>query len=186
VNDTLNSILNRRSIRLFKDEQLKLEDVDAIVEAGLYGPSANNAQDWHFTVLQNKEMIEKVNKWLLDEVEISENHKLQEIVKRNGGRFFRNAPTIVIVSTEKKSRFAVVNAAAATQNMLIASESLGIGSCWIGSVELLSISAHVDSFAKELLLPEGYVPQFGITLGYGEGASPIAPERKKDLVSYIF
>ena len=171
---------------MFKDEQLILEDVDAIIEAGLYAPSANNAQDWHFTVLQNKEMIEKVNRWLLDEVKSNGNPFLQEIVKRNGGHFFRNAPTVVIVSTEKKSRFAMVNAAAATENVLLASESLGIGSCWIGSVELLAISKHVDSYAKELGLPEGYVPQFGITLGYGEGASPIAPERKKNLVSYIF
>jgi nitroreductase len=123
--------------------------------------------------------------WLLDEVENSGNPDLQEIVKRNGGRFFRNAPTVIIVSTEKKHRFGVINASAATENMLIASKSLGIGSCWIGSVEMLSASKHVDFFAKELQLPDGFTPQFGITLGYGEGASPPVPERKRNLVSYI-
>lgn len=185
VNNVLKTILDRRSIRLFKAEQIKQEDIDSIIEAGLYAPSANNAQDWHFTVLQSKDIIEKVNGWLLDEVENSGNPDLQEIVKGNGGRFFRNAPTVIIVSTDKKYRFGVINASAATENMLIASKSLGIGSCWIGSVEMLSASKHVDFFAKELQLPDGFAPQFGVTLGYGEGASPPVPERRKNCVSYI-
>jgi nitroreductase len=184
VNEVLQTILNRRSVRAFKPGQIKREDVEAIVEAGLYAPSANNTQDWHFTVLQSQELIDKVNLWLLEEVNSSGDPHLQEIAKRNGGHFFRNAPTVIIVSTERNRRFASVNAAAATENMLIASESLGIGSCWIGSVEMLAISKNLDSYVGELRLPEGYAPQFGITLGYAASDSPAAPPRKMDAVFY--
>lgn len=185
MNDVLKAISTRRSIRLFKPEKLRQEDVDAIVEAGLYAPSANNAQNWYFTIIQNRAMIEKVNKWILDEIEISGNANLQEIIKRGSGSIFRNAPTVIIVSTDRKDRFGVINAAAATENILIASESLGIGSCWIGMAAILSGSKNVESYAKELHLPDGYAPQIGITLGYKEGVNPPAPERKLNLVSYI-
>ena len=67
MNEILKTISTRRSIRNFKPEQLKREDVDSIIQAGLYAPSANNTQNWHFTVVQNRAMIEKVNKWILDE-----------------------------------------------------------------------------------------------------------------------
>ena len=185
MNEVLKTISNRRSIRSFKSEQLKRDDIDSIVQAGLYAPSANNGQNCHFTVIQDGAMIEKLNGWIADEIEKLGNPFLQDLAKRNGGQFFRKAPTIIIVSTEMKQRFGVINAAAAAENMLIAAESLGIGSCWIGSVEILAGSNSLDSYAKELQLPDGYAPQIGITLGYREGAKPDAPTRKQNLVSYI-
>lgn len=78
MNETLKSIHQRRSIRLFKDKQIKKEELDAIVEAGQYAPSANNSQTWRFTVIQRKEMIEKVNTWLLEEVEKSDGEESLE------------------------------------------------------------------------------------------------------------
>ena len=69
--------------------------------------------------------------------------------------------------------------------MLLAAESLGIGSCWIGMVAILAFSSRASSYAAELEAPEGYVPHIGITLGYKlPDVSPI-PIRKENLVSYI-
>jgi nitroreductase len=185
MNEVLRAISSRRSIRQFGDGQLKRDDVNAIIEAGLSAPSANNVQNWHFTVVQNKTVLAKVNKWILDEIENTGNHDLQELVKRGGGSIFRNAPTVVIVSTDAIDQFGIINGAAATENMLLAAESLGIGSCWIGMVGMLAGSKNFDSHAKDLQLPTGYAPQFGITLGYKESESPSAPFRKPNLVSYI-
>jgi len=185
VNDTLKVIRNRRSIRDFKSEQLKPQDVESIIEAGLYAPSASNTQNLHYTVIQNQVVVESISKWIVDEVEKTGNDYHKELVKRSGGIIFRNAPTVIIMSSEGKDRFGVVNAAAATENMLIAAESLGIGSCWIGMIALLAGSKNIEEYAKKLMLPEGYVLQFGITLGYKASANPEAPERKQNLVSYI-
>ena len=111
---------------------------------------------------------------------------LQELVKKGDGSIFRSAPTVIIISTEKGNQLAVINAAAAVENMLIAAESLGIGSCWIGMVSMLSAGRLVDDYARELQLPDGYAPQIGITLGFKESASAPPPERRQNLVSYFF
>jgi len=68
VNETLKVIRNRRSIRNSKDEQIKEEELAAILEAGLYAPSGMNSQDWHFTVIQNRKMIDTANEWTLPEI----------------------------------------------------------------------------------------------------------------------
>jgi len=185
MNDVLKIIAQRRSVRRFTAEQLRREDVEAIVEAGLCAPSANNAQDCHCTVVQDSGMIARIEGWVLEEIGRSGNTALQELVRRDGGSIFRKAPTLIVVSTDTRSRNGIVDAAAATQNMLIAAESLGIASCWIGMVSVLSGTTVVADHARELHLPEGYSPHFGITLGYGESSSPPAPARRKDRVSFF-
>lgn len=185
MNETLRVIKSRRSIRLFKDEQIKKEELEAIVEAGLYAPSATNAQNWHFTVIQSKPMIETVNRWILEEIEKSNDARLEEIAERSHGRIFRNAPTVVIASADANDNYGAINAAAATENMLIAAESLGIGSCWIGMVRLLASGESFFMYAKKLQLPKGYAPQNGVTFGYKDSTNVPAPPRRQDSVSYI-
>ena len=60
VNETLKIIKQRRSIRSYKDEQITEEEFKAVLEAGLYAPDAGG-QAWHFTVIQNKELLGRLN-----------------------------------------------------------------------------------------------------------------------------
>ena len=62
MNETLTSIKNRRSIRKFKPEQIGEKELEAIMEAAIYAPSAMNQQKWHFTVIQNPEILAKLVK----------------------------------------------------------------------------------------------------------------------------
>jgi nitroreductase len=185
MNETLKVIRDRRSIRAFRDEQLKPDEVDAIVDAGLYAPSASNAQNLRYTIIQNKGLIERTAKWVVDEIDRIGNEYLKQLVARTGGHIFRNAPTVFIISSETKDRFGIVNAAAAIENMLLAAESLGIGSCWIGMLAVLAGSPRVNEYAAELQIPEGFSPQFGVTFGYKVSANPEAPVRNRDIISYI-
>lgn len=184
MNEVLKAIASRRSVRRFKADQLDRKDLEAIVEAGLCAPSANNAQDCNFTVVQDPEMIAKIDEWIREEIERSGTASLKDLARKEGG-IFRGAPTVVVLSTERGAQSGVANAAAAAENMLIAAESLGISSCWIGMLAVLSKSLRADSYARELCLPGGYAPQTGITLGYRESAVPPPPPRRPDRVSYI-
>jgi nitroreductase len=92
---------------------------------------------------------------------------------------------VIIISSDRKDNFGVINCAAATENILLAAESLGIGSCWIGMVAILAFSSNVSSYALALEAPEGYIPHIGITLGYKLPDDNPLPLRKKNLVSYI-
>ena len=60
VNETLKIIKQRRSIRAYRDEQIKDEELQAILEAGMYAPNAGG-QAWHFTAVQNQELLGRLN-----------------------------------------------------------------------------------------------------------------------------
>jgi len=154
MNETLEVITDRRSIRSFKDEQIKKQELDKIIEAGLYAPSASNTQNWHFTVIQKREIIDEVSSWIVKEVEKINDPQLNETAATSGGKFFRNAPTVIIISSDSKDPSSEVNAAAATENILLAAESLGIGSCWIGMARFLSRLDCYADYAKQLQMPK--------------------------------
>jgi len=185
MNDVINAILTRRSVRAFEDRQIKKEDLDAILKCAAYAPSAMNTQNWHFTAIREAAFIEKVNGWIVTEIKESGNPQLERILERSNGKIFRNAPCVVIVSTERGDRYGVINAAAATQNMLLAAHSLGIGSCWIGTVGILGTSKRADYYAAELKIPKGYAPFFGVTLGHGTAEVVEAPPRKYGTVTIL-
>jgi nitroreductase len=183
MNEVIETILARRSVRAFKEKQLAKEDLDAILECASYAPSAMNTQNWHFTAIRDPAFIEKLNEWIADEIKESGNPNLEGILERANGRVFRNAPCVVVISTERQDRFGVINASAATQNMLLAAHSLGIGSCWIGTVGILGMSKRADEYASQLKIPKGYIPFFGVTLGYSATESLKAPPRKEGVIT---
>lgn len=185
MNEVIAAILARRSIRSFTDRLIRKEDLDTILRCASCAPSAMNTQNWHFTATQDAKFIEKLNHWIITEIKESGNPSLEGILERSNGNVFRNAPCVVVVSTEKKDRFGVINASAATQNMLLAAHSLGIGSCWIGTVGILGAGKRADDYASELRIPSGYVPFFGVTLGYSSSASVETPPRRERTVTII-
>ncbi|MDK2867907.1 MAG: hypothetical protein PWP51_2250 [Clostridiales bacterium] len=75
--------------------------------------------------------------------------------------------------------------AAATQNMLLAAEALGIGSCWIGFVKRLFASEYSDVYRERLAIPEHMTPMHGLALGYKVKPDLEAPKRKLPKVNYI-
>ena len=61
MNDVLQTIGKRRSIRQFRAEQIKDDELRAILEAGLQAPSGHNDQSWYFTVVQDKRLIDEIS-----------------------------------------------------------------------------------------------------------------------------
>ena len=59
--DVLQTISNRRSHRIYKEEQIPEDVLSAILRAGLEAPSARNHQPWHFSVVQNKDLIQEIH-----------------------------------------------------------------------------------------------------------------------------
>lgn len=182
TNETLATIRNRRSIRNFKDEQIKDEELQAVLDAGVYAPSAND-QAWHFTVIQNKELLA----WLNHEAkEIAKQYEpLKELANNEGFNIFYEAPTLVLVSGEEKAIAIESDCAAATQNMLLAAESIGLGSCWIGFVLVAFSSSKAKDYLKELGIPEGYKPYASVALGYKNTESIKASPRKPGVINFI-
>lgn len=185
MNEVIKNILNRRSVRVYSDEQIKQEDLDAILNAGLYAPSGCNLQPWHFTVVQNKELLDILSIESKKEFVNSDNEMFREMAKNEKYHIFYNAPAAIIISGEKSALTCREDCAAATQNMLLAAESLGIGACWVGLIIFLFQSKRAAEFSEKLEIPEGYKPLYAISLGYKKIPNPKPPKRRENTVSYI-
>ena len=183
VNNIINNIKNRRSVRAYKDEQIKEEELQAILEAGLWAPSAHNSQPWHFTVVQDAKLIAHMSQVSLQGMAKSEVGWIARM-GQSGRDIFYGAPTVIIVSGKKEEFLEpLIDCSAATQNLLLAAESLDIGSCWIG---LIRFFFDNQEEVKKLQLPEGQQPFYGVCLGYKKRPNGTAgPTRTHETVSYI-
>lgn len=185
MKDALKVIRERRTTRKFKPEQIKEEELQVIIEAGIYAPSAHNKQSWNFTVIQNQELIEELN---VEAKKAAVNFP-DEMIKKmaNNEKFnaFYGAPTVIIVSGDDKGMMPLTDCAAATENMLIAAEALEIGSCWNGFVSILFNSEKGIEFKTKLGIPDGYTPFHAVLLGYKDVNVSNAPARKTNSVQYI-
>jgi len=124
----LDVIKSRRSVRSYRDEQIKPEELELIIEAGRNAPSYQNRQCWRFLVIDDKELIEKVafNSGLVGTVNL----------------FIKTAPTLIIACADpsksggiNKQDYYLVDTAIAFQQMMLTAWSLGIGSCWMAAFD---------------------------------------------------
>lgn len=183
MNEVLKAIKSRRSVRAYKQQQIKQEELELIIEAGIYAPTGHNQQPWHFTVIQNPDLIGFINeksKEIMAKVEI-------DWIKNLGSKpeidITYKAPTLIIVSGRKDSISSRTDCTAAVQNMLIAAESLNIGSVWLG---FAAFFFKLDNEVRKLGIPEGYEPYHVIAFGYKAAEKEqAAPKRNYDVVNYI-
>lgn len=185
MNETIQTILNRRSIRVFSEEQISQNELDTIIKAGLYAPSAHNQQPWHFTIIQDKNLIDELNKETKIELAKHEDPYIQNFGNNEKYHIFYNSPTIIVVSGETSALVPETDCASATENMLLAAESLNIGSCWIGFVTLLFKTEKAEIYRQKLNIPQGFVPYYAVALGYKKIQNPPAPPRREGTVTIL-
>lgn len=183
MNQVLETIKNRRSVRNYKPDQISQEELDLIIEAGIYAPTAGNEQPWYFTVIQNQEILKHINEAVREEMLKSDMEWAKNTAKNPNFQVTYDAPTLIIISGRKDGMAWNVDCSAAIENMLIAAESLNIGSVWLGLIR--NLFAREDE-VKKLGLPEGFQPFYGVSFGYKANDKKIeAPKRNRDVVNYI-
>jgi nitroreductase len=176
MNEVLETIAKRRSARKFLPEQIKEAELQAILAAAMQAPSAHNDQSGYFAVVQKRELIDEMSEGSKVEMRKAPFDWMVSMGSTEALNIYYKAPTVIIVAGKKDAISPLVDACAAIQNMLIAAESLGIGSCWIGFAKLYFTGP--DRYQK-LGIPEGYEVHYGVALGYKpEGNVARAPDRK--------
>ncbi|GBG57574.1 nitroreductase [Sporomusaceae bacterium FL31] len=185
TNEVLDTIKNRRSIRSFTGEQIKEAELQVILEAGRYAPSAGNQQLWHFTVIQNQEILAAISASAKEVVAQFEHEHLQKMAKNAKFHVFHKAPTVILISGKEDGMVIEADCAAVTQNMLLAAESLGIGSCWIDFALFAFASPKGSEYQQQLGVPAGYKPFHTVALGYKKVETLTAPVRNENVVNYI-
>jgi nitroreductase len=156
MNPVIEAIFQRRSIRKYTDQPVEPEKLEALLQAGMAAPSAMNCQPWEFVVVTDTEKLAQFRKRLLF-----------------GNR---NAPAAIVVcgnpglSTNPTARlFWVQDCSAATENIMIAAVSLGLGTVWIG---LHPVAGFVKVIREVVGLPRRVTPLCIIYVGYPDGNKP--------------
>lgn len=185
MNEALKVIKSRRSIRKFKPDQIAYTELQEILECALYAPSAMNQQKWHFTVVQDKDMLNRMLFLIKENILKSGQDGFIKRANTPGYNPLYAAPTVIIVSAEEKTPFTQFDCGAAAQNIALAATAQGIGSCIIATSAFLFAADKNHALKKELGIPEGYAHVCTVALGYRDGENPEAPPRNKEVVNYI-
>lgn len=172
------TIMTRRSIRDYKAEPVSREQMQTIIECGIYAPSAMNLQPWAVRVVDAPDFIEGVTAIAVEQ--------MPQLAESEGFRnFFRNAPTVAFIACPEESYSGEYDCGLLSENMMLAAWSMGIGSCCLGSVVPVMNSEAAAPYMERLELPEGYKLQVAIAFGYPEGEIPEAPERDSSKAYYV-
>lgn len=180
MNEVIKTILERRAVRKYEDKPVSREDLELIVECGRYAATGMGLQPWHFTVVTDRKVLDKLN-------EANKAIMLQdpntpppvlEMVKSGQFDTYRGAPCAVLVSGENTAQNTVADCANAVENMAIAAKSLGLDSCYLASFQVCLNAPTGGALKAELGIPEGYVPNFALAIGYGAEKPEPAPRRE--------
>ena len=195
MNEVMNTILHRRSIRRFDSRQIEESALQEILQAGLYAPSAGGRQGVIFAVCQDGEINERLGR-----IKRANSHPRMATATSYVSReqpsiaddpkltnAFYDAPTVITFFAPKQFLFSVDDCAVAAENMMLAADALGIGSCYIGQ----GWPAFADPYGQEVLknwrIPTDHYAVMQLVLGYPREGDrhPTPKPRKKDRVLYI-
>lgn len=171
MNEVIKNIKERRSIRSFKPDMPSKEDLDKIIEAGLYAASGMNMQAPIIVAVTNKEMRDKLAK-----------------VNAEIGGFpegmdpFYGAPAVLIVLADKDRATYLYDGSLAMGNMMLAAHSLGLGSCWIHRAKEEFEMDEYKAFLAELGVEGDYEGIGHCVVGYIDGEMPETSERNSGRV----
>lgn len=189
MNEVMNTIMHRRAIRRFSEKQIDENVLQDILKAGLYAPSAGGRQGVIFAVCQDREIngklgrIKRANSNPHMSTETSYVSKEQPSIADDPKLInaFYDAPTVITMFAPKNFLFSVDDCAVAAENMMLAADSYGVGSCYIGQ----GWTAFADSYGQEILkqwdIRTDYYAVMQLLLGYPkEGDIHPTPKPRKD------
>ena len=155
MNETMNTILTRRSTRKFLNKPIPDEDLQQVIQAALHAPSGMGKQTWQFTVVKNREKIQELAS------------VIRTVLNREGYDMYQ-PEVLVIPSNDRESPFGREDNACAMENIFLAAHSMGIGSVWINQLQGICYDPAVRQVLSSLGIPQGHVVYGMAALGYAD------------------
>lgn len=184
--ETRDALLGRRSVRKYRPDPIPRPELEAILEAGLYAPSAVNMQHWYFVVVESPERMAQLRE-IMGRVSDSfrpvlaqrfPNHPKTAAETETFLSTLGRAPVCILAFLLKNSYpdrdGAIQSVSAAIENLLLAAWDRGIGSCWISAPQRMGF----DRDLRERFAPDKGEFVAAVTLGYPETV-PKAPQRRE-------
>lgn len=174
MNEVIQNIFDRHSVRDFLDKQIPGAYLEMIVKAGIYAPNGHNLQTWKFTVITGKDNIEELKRLIT------------ATAKENKVDFygFQNPAAVILVSNDRRNKNSIQDASCAAENIMLAAGSYGIGSTWINALSKLSDIPEVREYLTKLHIPDTHIVWATVIMGY-PSKDVVSPKRKMDVVEWI-
>ncbi|MCF0137378.1 MAG: nitroreductase [Oscillospiraceae bacterium] len=169
-NEVLKCLEERRSIRVYKDEQIKPKELDAILRAGIYAPSGMNRQTSVLAVFQDKDTVKKLS---------ALNSSFA------GGRFadpFYGAPTVIMVLGDSRVYTYLEDGALTMGNLMNAAHAVGVDSCWIHRAKEMAEDTECRELLRSMGIGDEYVGIGCCILGYRDCAYPEPRPRRENRI----
>jgi nitroreductase len=174
--EALDVMKHRRSIRRYKPEQITDRELELVLEAGTYAPTAKNLQSPIILVIQDPVLHREVTEL---------NKKVSSPVMTANPNYdpYYGAPTILLILAKADTPEPVLDGAAVATNLLNAAYAVGLGSCWINRCQLMFACDEGKALLHRLGITGDYIGVASIALGYAAVDTPEPPPRKE---SYIY
>lgn len=174
MNEIIKSIKSRRSCRAYTEEQIPSEYLNEILECAIEAPSGMNSQGCYYTAIQNKEVLQELNEAVKSVFR-----------KRNDNRgfnedynFYYKAPTLVLAMAKSDYKYFLTDGSAGLENMFLAANALGLGSCWINQLGDTCNEEEVRKLLDKCHVPAGFNIIGCAAIGYAVKPS-VEPKRVK-------
>ena len=172
MNDVLETIKSRRSIRKYKSDMVPQDKLEKIIEAGTYAATGMGKQSPIIVAVTNKELRDKLS---------AMNAKIMGV---NSDPFY-GAPVVLIVLADKSRPTYLYDGSLVMGNLMLEAEAQGVGSCWIHRAKEEFESEEGKEILKSLGIEGDYEGIGHCVLGYADGPKPKAAPRKDSYVYYV-
>jgi len=173
MNEVLENIKNRRSIRSYKSDMVPKDIIDKIIEAGTYAPSGMNRQSSIILSITNKEIRNKLSKL---NAKVMGNENIDP---------FYGAPVVLVVLADKNIPTYLYDGSLVMGNLMLAANSFGLGSCWIHRAKEVFEMEEGKEILKSLGINDSYVGIGNCVIGYKDNLKVDSKPRKNNWIYYI-
>lgn len=142
-NAVLQNIMTRVSVRSFKNDPVPQEMIEILLRAGMAAPSAKNQQPWSFVVVDQRDVLDRLAAGL------------------RHAKMLENSPLAIVVCADTQSKFWEQDAAAVTENILLAAHALGLGAVWTAASDdraevVREVLGVLDPVSPFCVIPIGF------------------------------
>lgn len=183
MNDTINAIFDRRSIRAYTAEPLTEEQLKTLAEIAMASPTGMNLQPWLFHFATDQAKIAVVSEAAVSYFRKTGNQVVLDRIASRHPSIFYGAPLVVFI-TMPKDNPSGVDAGIAVANLAIAAQSMGLGSCIIGMASAAFASDQAADAARVLEIPDDRAFIISIAIGH-PAMTKEAHERNPEKVKFI-
>ena len=164
----MKEIYSRRSIRKYKDQPIDDKQIEQVLRAGMYAPSAGNERPCHYIVIKNRDTLNQITTF----------HPFTQMLKE--------APAAIVVCADTEilkydGMFWIQDVAASVQNILLEAESIGLGTCWCG---IYPNENFVSRLSEMLSLPAHIIPAACIAIGHPDEKREVKERYSEERVHF--